>query len=190
MKPIPKFNQTFGKHYECEVLSELPHQKITRLYYPGAVVEGGRDGLLLKVVPESAEPWIGIFGFGDSSGMTEVYSCPNANRICVISRGNGYMVSSDEPTNYEEIKAYPVLGVYASIDHNLIIFHDFTDLVGYGKDGLAWRSKRLSYDGIKVDQLDGDFLFGRSWNAPTGNDISFRLDLRTGEHEGGAYFNE
>lgn len=180
----------FCQHYELEVLSEFPHQQSTRIYYPGGVVEGGRDGLLLKVVPESAEPWIGIFGFGDSAGLTAVYSHPNEKKICVIARGSGYIVSSDEPTNYEEIKTYPVLGVYLSIDQYLIIFHDFTDFAGYAKDGLAWRSKRLSYDGIKVDEIDGNYLFGRSWDAPSGNEVTFRLDIRTGVHEEGSFVNE
>lgn len=169
------------------MLTELPNQELKRFYYPGANQEGGRDGLLVKVVPKNGEPWIGIFGFGDLSGPTQVYSCPNEQQICVVSRGDGYIVSVEAPLQYERVKASPVLGVYPASQHELIVFHDFTNFVAYGKTGLAWKSKRISHDGIKVDRIDGEVLTGQSWDAPTGKDVEFRLNLRTGMHEGGSY---
>ena len=187
MDSITQIDLTFPLHCECQVLLELPNQSYTRFYYPGANKEAGRDGLLVKVVPQGGEPWIGCFGFGDTSGPTKVYSSPQKGMVCVVSRGDGYIVSVEDPTQYERVKLCPILGAYPVSEQNLIVFHNFTDFVAYGVKGLAWRSKRISYDGIKVDRLEDGFLFGQAWDAPTGKDVCFRLDLRTGIHEGGSY---
>jgi hypothetical protein len=182
-----QIDQTFSKRYECQIISELPNQELKRFYYPGANQDGGRDGLLLKIVPQNGEVWIGIFGFGDVMGLTNVYSCPNENQICVISRGDGYIVSVENPLQYQRVKVSPVIGAYPALKQELIVFHDFTDFIAYGKTGLAWRSKRISYDGINIERLDGDFLVGQSRDAPTGKQVSFRLNLWTGIHDGGSY---
>jgi hypothetical protein len=133
-----KIELSFGCSYEFEVLSEIPPSDIPRLYYPGAVPDGGKDGVIVKVSPQRKESCLGTFAFGQIApkGLTGVFSTPNVNRLCVVAKGNGYLVSAGEPQNWESIKAIPIIDARSFPKSGSIVFAYFTGLVAYGDKGI------------------------------------------------------
>ena len=77
----------------------------------------------------------------------------------------------------------------------MLVFANFTEFVGYRFDDesidvrleLAWRSSRLGWDDLEVSRVTGDRIEGKAWHAPDDRMVGYSLDVRTGEHEGGAY---
>src|SRR5258708_1097580 len=109
MRVEEKFS--FEKSYDIELVKELGSEK--RLYFPSGQEVEGNDGLILKVSHFSYEPWIGIFAFGNISpkGVSAVCSMPDMDKLCVVSKGAGYIVSSSNPARWEEVKTIPILNV-------------------------------------------------------------------------------
>ena len=48
-------------NYDCQLLRESPNGKHLHFYYPGGTADGGKDGILLKIVPFHGDEWIGTF---------------------------------------------------------------------------------------------------------------------------------
>jgi hypothetical protein len=182
-----EINFAFPSGYEAELLFELPPDMM-RFYYPGADRESGKDGLALKISPQSAGQWVGIFAFGYPSPQVKsgIYSCPDERTLCVVAQGRGYLVRTDDPTTWEQIRAYPIINVHPVSRNNLIVFADFTRLTAYGPAGLLWQTDELSWDSVKISKVADDLIHGFGWDAPAGKYVPFTVVLQTGHHEGGA----
>jgi hypothetical protein len=185
---------TFPHDYEVELAEELPPRpgRVKQFYFPGGSERGGRDGILLEVIPTGAARWIGIFArrkicSGDRSG---VFSCPDRRTLCVVSDSRGYIVHADDPGVWQEVPCEPVDDVVCSPEAGLILFADFTHLVAYGPDGMAWKTKRLSWDGLKITEVTRERIRGVAWDPFVDQEVDFLVDTRTGCHEGGSYLEE
>jgi hypothetical protein len=179
---------TFSKTYDCEELAETPQPAVSPHYfYPGAATEGGRDGILVEVHPEHGKPWHGTFAFGQIApkGASGIFATPDSQRICVVARGAGYFVSASEPRCWEPVRATPVTEVRAISAQGIIVFATFTDLVAYGRAGIKWRTKRLSWDNLKITDATDKLIKGEFWDIRSEAMASFIVDLATGTHEGG-----
>ena len=186
-----RVDATFESSYAVELLEELPPVgEIRRFYFPGASSAGGRDGVLVKVTPAQvdAEPWVGVFAFGllSPKGVSGIFACPNPDHLCVVARGAGYIVAAADPSQHELVESEPVLGVYSVASSGVLVFADYLRLTAYGREGRAWRTARLSWDGLQVDEVNGGWLRGKGWSSPENRHVAFTVDLRTGAHEGGA----
>ncbi len=174
----------FHHEFLFSTVEELPSGGLVH-YFPEGSTDGGRDGVLVDIVGASGE-WTGIFAFGDCpSGITGVYSCPDRTRLLIVSRGQGFYLSPDRVKS-ELVPLDPVLDVCAAMDAGLLIMHDFTHFVAYGDVGIAWETPDLSWDGISSVELHGDVLRGKGWDAPTGKDVDFEIELATGSFRGGS----
>jgi hypothetical protein len=93
------------------------------------------------------------------------------------------IVRADDPLATSEIESRPITGYLVVTDVDLVVFADFTNLVAYGQDGLAWTSRRLALDDLKIIRSEADVLhvtgfFGQEEAVP------FTVDLRTGAAHG------
>lgn len=182
---------TFDSSFTVEPLEELPPLgEIRRFYFPGASSAGGRDGVLIKVTPGQAdiEPWVGVFAFGliSPKGVSGIFTCPNCDHLCVVARGAGYIVTAANPSQHELVEAEPVMGVYPVASSGVLVFADYLRLTAYSQKGRAWRTARLSWDGLQIDYINDGWLRGKGWSSPENRHVAFTVDLRTGVHEGGA----
>ena len=175
-----KVDLSFENHYEIKVLEDQPNALIH--YFPGGSTEGGKDGILLQIVSAAGKKWIGMFAFGDMirNGVMAVHSTPDPIKFCVVSRGAGYIVSSENPALFEEVKTIPITEVRSVISHNMLLFADFTDLVAYGPNGIKWRTGRLGYDGFKILEIKKELLIGEFWSLRSDAMKKFAVDLSTG----------
>ncbi len=68
----------------------------------------------------------------------------------------------------------------------LLLFTGFTTITALGRSGLAWTTKRLSWEGVTISEISGEKLQGLGWDAIADKEIPFVVDLTTGQHTGGA----
>jgi hypothetical protein len=80
----------------------------------------------------------------------------------------------------------PITDVRILPEHKMIVFVDFTHIFAYGAEKTLWRSERLSWDGITIQQVATNHLFGVAWDAMQDKEVEFALDVRNGQHTGGA----
>lgn len=182
---------TFPTNYQCDLLEELPQPEgVRHLYFPGATTVGGADGVLIRVEPTSHATWIGTFAYGKLSpkGVTNVFSMPDPNCLCVVARGQGYMVPASEPTTYQDVAFHPIMDVRILPKHGLIVFANFTELLAYDASGIRWRTKRLAWDSLKITEVTEDIIRGEFWDIRSEQSSSFVVNLQTGDHQGGAEF--
>jgi len=61
--------------------------------------------------------------------------------------------------------------------------------VAWGREGLAWQTARLSWEGIRIVGIGAkdNALHGFGWSLMTDKEVAFSVDLRTGTHTGGGY---
>jgi hypothetical protein len=178
---------TFSHSYECELLIETPTIGLPHYYYPGASLRGGRDGVLVEVRPEHNQPWLGTFAFGEiiRNGFTGIFTTPDPQRFCVVSHGQGYFVKALTPTEWEQIRVVPIIDVRCVRAQGIIVFANFTELIAYNQTGVKWRTKRLTWDDLKITEVTDTYLRGEFWDMRTEKTESFTVDLATGTHEGG-----
>ena len=171
----------------CPVCSELPGKPVAQLYFPpyGA---GGKDGIPLRVEPQSAAPWIGRFAFGHvGGGLSAVIASPQPQWLFVISDGQGYEVNTAKPSEWNKLPCIPVRDVRVIHEHNLVLFADFTNVCGYGNSGLCW-CHRVCADDLAITEILKDRIMGTGYD-PTGptERSGFELEIPSGNVVRAAY---
>lgn len=146
-----------------------------------------RGALLLMVRPSAGGSFLATcaLGFTDPSMPTVTLACPNPDELCAVAGGYAYVIDSAHPERSTHIPLKPVVDVLAIQSHNVLVFVGFHHLYAWGRDGEAWKTERLSWEGIRITGVDGDTLHGTGWNMFTDQDVPFSVDLRDGSHEGG-----
>jgi hypothetical protein len=154
------------------------------------------DGIVLAVRPAEGEPWIAVFDMGEygspPAAPRQVLAWPDPRSFCVVQDGVACVVRSDEPQTYEEIDMSPICDVLAVPGHDLVVFADYTNLIAYDADGVAWRSSRLAWDDLRIVRAAGDTLEVSGFD-PTSRDAShpvFAVDLHTGRSDDSPYVGE
>lgn len=183
------FDSSFAHDYEVEIIHDFFGSlgKLQHVCYPG---EGrmGQDLLDVHILPDIHMPWLGTFALGERmpNAINGMFSCPDPRTLCVVASGEGYLVRTDAPQIWEEIPATPVLDARPIQANGLLIFADFVQIVAYGPNGLAWVTPRLSWDGLKINEITPDTIYGTGWDAPIDAEVQFTVDLATGRCSGGA----
>lgn len=174
----------FPHNYELELLEESSAGRIVRIPQSPEDVES----ILLRVKPEDGEPWVGAFakGFVTSDLVSGVYAWPDGKSVGVISAGYGYVVRANDPKNWVRLQPMPIIDVRVVPEHGAIVLTDFTNMYAYNAEKNLWKSERLSWDGVTVTQVATNHIFGLAWDAMENKEVEFAVDIRTGEHTGGA----
>ena len=174
----------FPHRYEVEVLGDALAQAKVRI--PDAREDV--DSLLLRITPKDGDPWVGAFarGFDTDQLMNGVYAWPDGISVGVVSSGYGYVVKASDPKSWVRLQPMPITEVRTIPEHGLLVVADFTNLFGYNAEKNVWKSERLSWDGIKITSVGSNHIFGLGWDAIADKEVEFALDVRTGEHTGGA----
>jgi hypothetical protein len=65
------------------------------------------------------------------------------------------------------------------------VFANFTEMLAYGEAGVKWRTKRLTWDGLKIVAVGDRTLIGEYWDIRAEAMQRFEVDLATGAARGG-----
>ena len=177
---------TLAHKYDVQILEELK-QGYEIYYYPGASIQGGRDGIIVQINPDQRKTWIGIFAFGNVSknSFSGVYTTPDSNKLCVVSKGAGYIVSSDNPKDWEVVKSIPIIDVRISKVQELIIFADYTGLIAYNDSGVKLKTKQLAWDNLRIIELSNSYIKGEYYDIRSEANEFFEVDIVSGVSKGG-----
>jgi hypothetical protein len=182
----------FAQSWTAEVLAAPPMIAPVRQFTYPLQIAGEEDALargalLLMVKPANGGSFLAtcVRGFKSESTPTGVYTCPAPQQMCAVAGGYAYVVETTEPSRCTQIGLKPVVSVLTSEARGLLLFVGFHTIVAWGTDGVAWETAKLSWEGIRVTELTDEGLKGYGWDLMTDREMEFRVDLRTGLHEGG-----
>ncbi|HEX3967729.1 MAG TPA: hypothetical protein VHW70_07170 [Edaphobacter sp.] len=186
--------QEFPRSWSVEVLTTPPLIAPARQFTYPKQIAGEEDALArgalqLLVHPENGGTFLATcaLGFTDPAMPTAVFTCPNPGEICAVAGGYAYIIDTAQPEHCTHIALKPVVEVRRLAARDLLLFVGFHSIVAWGRNGLAWESARLSWEGIRVISIDGGVLHGTGWNLMTDREVAFSLDLLTGQHQGGGF---
>jgi hypothetical protein len=177
---------SFPHRFGCQILDELPGGPVGWRYFPGSQASG-QDGVVVQVQPEAGEAWVGMFAFGKfgNEGISRVLSMPDPEKLCVVARGSGYVVSAARPDDWGPVKAIPIIDVRAVPRAGLVVFANHTEMLAYGEEGAKWRTSRLAWDGLRILEVGDRALVGEYWDIRQEAMQRFEVDLATGAAVGG-----
>jgi len=183
--PAPPFNGSFAHNWTAEILPQRPLILPSRHFvYPNAAEEVEKGALEVLVRPGGAvpQPFLATcaLGFRDPMAPTGIWPAPHPDWMCAVSGGYAYLVNTAEPEQFHMIRYRPVLEIYCCLEELLLLFVGHHAILAWGKDGEAWESDRLSWEGITVTAVEGAALAGHGWDWRTDQELPFTLDLRTG----------
>ncbi len=175
--------------------------------YPAQADEVERGALEVLVRPAQGEPFLATcaLGYRDSATPTGVWSMPDPDWLCAVSGGYTYLIHVPEPERFVFLRYRPVLAVRnlclddaqsptgagqstteskQCASGGLTLFVGHHSILAWGREGEAWESDRLSWEGVTVDRIEDGVLYGQGWDLMTDKDLPFALDLKTGKKSG------
>ena len=194
MKAEVGFLGAFPHGWGVELLQAAPLIAPARQYTFPLRIAGeedamGRGALLLMVRPVSGGAFLATcaLGFVDAAMPTGVYACPNPDEVCAVAGGYAYVIDTVRPERTVHIGLKPVAEVRVLKEDGLLLFVGFHSMVGWGASGLAWATKRLSWEGVKITEIADGVVRGLGWDLMKDKEVEFLVDLRTGGVEGGGF---
>lgn len=148
-----------------------------------------RGALLVDVKPATGGSFLATcaLGFTDPNMPSGLYACPCPDELCAVAGGYAYVIDTAHPGHSKLLPMKPVAEVFPAPRNNLLLFVGFHTILAWGTDGQAWETGRLSWEGVRLGSLEGHTLHGFGWNLMTDREDAFTVDLRTGQHQGGAF---
>jgi hypothetical protein len=189
----PIFTGAFPHSWTAEILPRRPMILPARHYvYPAAVEEVEKGALEVLVQPgtgqDGSQPFLATcaLGFRDPAAPTGLWAMPNPEWLCAVSGGYAYLIDTANPEKFVHLRYRPVLHIesyrppQADSTRGLLLFISHHTILAWGQDGEAWESERLSWEGIAIERIDGNYLQGRGWDMMTDRETPFTLDLTNG----------
>ena len=178
----------FPAAYQAEVLAEAPAAEMERFEFC-RTGEDARGDLLVEVATKTGGWWLASIRPPASSlrgAVTSIHSTPSPSVMCVVVGGDAVLIDVRDPAKYEWVDtAGPVVTVRSLVRERLLLLATPWAITAVGRDGVRWRTERLSIEGLRLDEVADGWLAGV---ADPGDDEprDFAIDLRTGSHRGGA----
>jgi hypothetical protein len=181
-------------HWSAEILSQPPMIAPARQFTYPQQIAGEEDALArgalqLMVRPTGGAAFLATcaLGFTDPSMPTGVFACPNPAELCAVAGGYAYIVDTVHPERCTHIALKPVVEVRTLHEQKLLLFVGFHHIIAWGKHGHAWQTAKLSWEGVRLADIEGNTLHGVGWNLMTDKEVAFSVDLLTGLHQGGGF---
>jgi hypothetical protein len=105
---------------------------------------------IVRVKPSARPEWVGMYPADGLGWLTGVFETPSPDLFCVVAGGSAYLTAVDRPAVGTTVVQSQVQQVVADHDHQLLLLANHSDLVAVGKDGVAWRSRDLAMDGLRI----------------------------------------
>ncbi len=187
----------FARAWAAEVLQRPPLIAPARQYVWPLRVEGeeealARGALQLVVRPREGGPYLltCALGFNDPGMPTGLYGCPNAEDLCAVAGGYAYVADARTPERCTQVGLRPVVEVRVIAEARLLLFVGFHSIAAWGVNGLAWETARLSWEGIRISDVEEGEVRGWGWDMRSDRELEFAVDWKTGRHTGGAFLTE
>ena len=184
----------FRRAWQVEVLERAPMIAPARRFtYPRRVVGEeeamARGALELLVQAEGGGSFLATcaLGFQGAQVPTGVWGCPRAEEMCAVAGGYAYVIDTGRPEVSTMVELRPVVEVLEVVEAGVLVLAGFHTVAAWGVEGMAWETGRLSWEGLRLGGVAGGVLEGWGWDVMSDREAPFRVDLRTGATEGGAF---
>jgi hypothetical protein len=180
----PHSDLTFPRSWTAEILPGRPLILPQRQFvYPRQAEEVERGAMEVLVRPALALPFLATcaLGFADPAAPSGLWSCPHPDWLCAVSGGYAYLIDTTAPERFHQVDYRPVLQLLALEPQQLLLFVGHHSLLAWGREGQAWQTPRLSWEGITITRIDANKLHGTGWDLLSDQDVPFTIDLRSGE---------
>ena len=174
------------EHSRWEILDGLPTYGPLAESFTATGFGTHSEGLVARF-RSSAGVWVGNFQRGMSS-CDQVCEHPDGCHVVVVAGGTAYVVNPETRTLSHHFGAQIEI-ILVIDDLRTVVFGNGLWFEALGADGLQWRSRRFSWDGVRNVARSGGTLRGEAY-APEGADgawYPFEVDLATGDVTGGSY---
>ena len=185
---------TFVHTWKARILEAAPLIRPARQFTYPQEVPGEEDALqrgalLIDVRPAEGAPFLATcaLGFGEPTLPSGLWSCPAPEDLLAIAGGYAYRIDTGHPQTAEFLPLRPVCTVLPCPGDNLLVLAGFHAVLGLGTRGLHWQTGRLSWEGLTLLGVEAGFLHGEGWDMFADREKPFRVNLKTGAHEGGGY---
>jgi hypothetical protein len=186
--------EAWPPHWRAQVLAGPPMIAPARQFTYPRQIAGEEDALARGALQVMVHPVCGgtflatcALGFTSLSTPTGVFACPNPDELCAVAGGYAYMIDTTQPERSTHLRLRPVVEMRVLAERSLLLFVGFHHIAAWGVIGLAWETDRLSWEGLRLGEVEGDHLHGFGWNMPTDREVAFSVDLKTGTHTGGGF---
>lgn len=145
-----------------------------------------REGIVVEFEASDGTSWVGNFQPGLVRGHSQVVRHPDGKSLVVVAGGTAYVVDPESRALVGSFGAQIDTVILDQDRHQLIIGNGLW-FEALGASGLIWRSRRLSWDGVRNVRISDAHLRGEAWNPVDDGWSEFRLDLQSGRVVGGSY---
>ncbi len=152
---------------------------------PSGWGHGAREGLVVEFSQVEGSVWVANFEPG-LDGIDDVLTHPNGSDVLVVASGQLYRVN---PVTQATVRLAPaVFGMWKLFDPPRLLFNN-QDLafLCVGREGLAWATPQISWDGFQHLRLTDQVLEGEAWSPIDDRWSPFRVNLADGGVVGGSY---
>lgn len=145
----------------------------------------GREGLVVRFRDHGGEQWIGNFQRGLSQ-CDALLEHPDGQHVLIVAGGQGYVVDPDL-RRAVAIKG-DVSQVYSDAEAAVLYLEkQGLSIEALGRHGVEWRTRRISWDGMRNVRIDGEKITGEAWDPTSSSWAPFSVDRQTGLVEGGSF---
>ena len=138
------------------------------------------EGLVLRFFTSSGSDWIGNFISG-AWGCSDVVVHPNGKLLIVVSNGQAYVVDPEKGEVLNLFGRGYLEHIVPVPQTNCVLFGDYSGFIAIGPEGERWTNSRVSTEGIRSLNLEGETLLGEAYDPSHDLWHSFRLDVITGK---------
>ena len=184
----------FARDWSAEVLTKPPMIAPVRQFTYPQQIAGEEDALARGALQLMIRPASGgafratcALGFTDLAMPTGIFACPRPQEMCAVAGGYAYIIDTAQPEHCTHIAMKPVADVRALPEQRLLLFTGFHSMIAWGQHGFAWETAKLSWEGVRITNIENSTLHGFGWDLMTAKEVAFSIDLLTGQHQGGGF---
>ncbi len=144
-----------------------------------------REGFVVEFSPEAKSAWVGNFQPG-MTGYSAVLPHLDGKSLIVIAGGQAYVIDPLERRLVSVFGGSIDAALFVQPEGPLVICNGIW-LEARDKSGLRWRSRRISWDGMRDLRIENGKILGQAWSPLDDREYTFAVDLTTGTVEGGSY---
>jgi hypothetical protein len=135
-----------------------------------------REGFVVEFFPPMQPSWVGNFQNG-MGGCSAVFSFPSGGPVAVVAGGEGYLVA---PVGRRLLRTFggSISSALTVPEADLLIFANDTELEAWDANFMHWRTRRISWDGIRELRVENGSIKGLAYSP---NEFPFEINIRTGE---------
>jgi hypothetical protein len=172
--------------YYFRILPGLPGTGDPPVRFNASGGDRHTEGFVVELTLAGGERWVGNFQMGAYGKSVVVPLTGRTEHALIVAGGAAYVV---EPETRTLVRTFggTISDVLSLPDRDAMIFGNGLWLECTGPEGLRWRSRRISWDGMTDVSLRGERLHGLAYDPMDDSWAPFEVDVDTGEVTGGSY---